>query len=211
MAGCILIDFEKMQVINRSPAYRNQYIHRRDSVSLAMLSEAEIKERVRLGLIENSGTEESSNDEEGEFEEEEWEEFDEDDLNTSREEMDSSMDEADDGAYTFDDRRKSSVEPSRTTASPPGSSHDNHDFDVEGSGMPAMKIDFGGEAGDGKKRRGRGNGFTTITEEDEDEESTVNGDEEDDNLESFDDAENYQPGTSSTTLSPALKRFGVDP
>ena len=87
MAGCILIDFEKMQVINRSPAYRNQYVHRRDSVSLAMLSEAEIKERVQLGLIEGyTGQEE-------EFEEEEWEEFDEDEMNTSREDFDSSVDD----------------------------------------------------------------------------------------------------------------------
>ena len=68
MAGCILIDFEKMQVINRSPAYRNQYVHRRDSVSLAMLSESEIAERIKLGLIEGHTGEE---EEEEEFEEEE--------------------------------------------------------------------------------------------------------------------------------------------
>ena len=58
MAGCILIEFEKMQVINRSPAYRNQYVHRRDSVSIAMLSEAEIAERVKLGLITSDPREE---------------------------------------------------------------------------------------------------------------------------------------------------------
>jgi hypothetical protein len=34
MAGCILVDNEKLQVINRSPAYKNNYVHRRDSVSL---------------------------------------------------------------------------------------------------------------------------------------------------------------------------------
>lgn len=89
MAGCILIDFEKMQVISRSPAYRNQYVHRRDSVSLAMLSKAEINERVKLGFITSDPSEA-----EGEvLEEEEWEDLDEDDVNTSREEADSSYDE----------------------------------------------------------------------------------------------------------------------
>jgi diadenosine tetraphosphatase ApaH/serine/threonine PP2A family protein phosphatase len=51
MAGCILVDFEKMQVINRSPAYKNKFVHRRDSISLAGMSEAEIQKRTELGLI----------------------------------------------------------------------------------------------------------------------------------------------------------------
>lgn len=195
MAGCILIDFEKMQVINRSPAYRNQYVHRRDSVSLAMLSEAEIKERVQLGLIEgHTGQEE-------EFEEEEWEEFDEDELNTSREENDSSLE--DDEEYVFDDRRKSSVDPGGTRASPPGSSHDSHEFDVESSGVNPKRIDFSGEP-----RKGRG-AFSTITEEDEDEESTVNGDEDDEAMEAFDETENDEPPSSSTTVSPLVRKFNI--
>jgi hypothetical protein len=32
MAGCILVDVDKIQVINRSPAYKNKYIHHRTSV-----------------------------------------------------------------------------------------------------------------------------------------------------------------------------------
>lgn len=203
MAGCILIDFEKMQVINRSPAYRNQYVHRRDSVSLAMLSEAEIKERIAIGLIEGHTGEEVEEEDE-EFEEEEWEEFDEDDLNTSREEMDSSADEE----YVFDERRKSSVEPSRTTTSPPGSTHDNHDFDMESSGLKGKKIDFsGGESAGRRKKRDKNGRFDSIAEEEEDEDSTVNGDDSQDG-QIFDDEENYQPG-SSTSLSPAVKRFGI--
>jgi Calcineurin-like phosphoesterase len=51
LAGCILVDNEKLQVINRSPAYKNQYVHRRDSVSLATVSPDEIQKRMRLGLI----------------------------------------------------------------------------------------------------------------------------------------------------------------
>lgn len=170
MAGCILIDFEKMQVINRSPAYRNQYVHRRDSVSLAMLSEAEIKERVQLGLIEGHSPEEAE-----EFEEEEWDEFDEsgDDINTSREEMDSSVDE--DEHYVVDERRKSSVDPNMTAASPPGSSHASHDFDVEESDT-AKKIDFSRVDSGRRGKRDKGGEFSAIAEADEeDEESTVNG------------------------------------
>mmetsp|Transcript_29615 Transcript_29615/g.62388 ORF Transcript_29615/g.62388 Transcript_29615/m.62388 type:complete len:655 (+) Transcript_29615:376-2340(+) len=199
MAGCILIDFEKMQVINRSPAYRNQYVHRRDSVSLAMLSESEIAERVKLGLIEGSTAEE----EEEEFEEEEWEEFDEDDVNTSREEMDSSSVEEDE-EYVFDDRRKSSVEPSRTTASPPGSTHDSHEFDVETSGMPAKRIDFSGLDSMSRRKKRDKKAFSPINEEDEDEVSTVNGDED---IEPFDDSENTEP--ASSTMSPAMKKFSL--
>jgi hypothetical protein len=51
MAGCILVDFEKMKVINRSPAYKNKFVHRRDSVSLAGMTEAEIAQRADLGLV----------------------------------------------------------------------------------------------------------------------------------------------------------------
>eukprot|EP00981_Chlorochromonas_danica_P001277 scaffold268_cov210-Ochromonas_danica.AAC.72 len=51
MAGCILIDNEKIQVINRSPKYKNKYVHRRTSVTLENLSAHEIEERRRLGLV----------------------------------------------------------------------------------------------------------------------------------------------------------------
>ena len=51
MAGCILVDFEKIQVINRSPKYRNKYVHRRTSISLENMSEEEMENRVKLGLI----------------------------------------------------------------------------------------------------------------------------------------------------------------
>lgn len=42
MAGCILIDNEKIQVINRSPKYKNKYVHRRTSVSLENLTQKEV-------------------------------------------------------------------------------------------------------------------------------------------------------------------------
>jgi len=71
MAGCILVDNEKLQVINRSPAYKNQYVHRRDSVSLANLSEPEIQKRIQLGLVTTDGTEETDNDDDGVAQEDE--------------------------------------------------------------------------------------------------------------------------------------------
>ena len=183
MAGCILIDFEKMQVINRSPAYKNQYVHRRDSVSIAMLSESEIQERAELGLITLDSRAEDDND--IEIEEEEWEEFEEDDPITIRDSGSSDEEE-----YTFDEGRKSSVDPSMTITSPPGSSHDNHDVSMDGNmDMNPRRIDYSGV--DTVSRRGaRGVQFAAISEtneEDEDEESTVNGD-DDETMEPFDEA-----------------------
>jgi len=51
MAGCILVDQDRLQVINRSPAYKNQYVHRRDSMTVAALPPHEIENRMRLGLV----------------------------------------------------------------------------------------------------------------------------------------------------------------
>ncbi|KAL3808963.1 hypothetical protein ACHAXA_005155 [Cyclostephanos tholiformis] len=202
MAGCILIDFEKMQVINRSPAYRNQYVHRRDSVSIAMLSEAEIKERVQLGLIEGYTAEDAPD----ECEEEAWEEFDEDELNTSREDLDSSLEEEEE--YVVDERRKSSVDPNRTMSSPEGTK-DRNVFMVDDSEMPSKKIDFDGvDTTMRRKKRDKGK-FDSIAEEngdsDEDEESTVDGEDDDHTVDPL-ETENYERGTS-TSMSPALKKF----
>lgn len=195
MAGCILIDFEKMQVINRSPAYRNQYVHRRDSVSIAMLDDAEIAERVKLGLI----TADPTAQEEEEYEEEEFEEFEEEDVNTSRDDADSSFEE--DEEYVLDDRRKSSVDPSGCKASPEGSSHDNHSWSVMDGKSPddtaAKQIDFSG-VDSSDRRKKRNSRFSSISEVDEDcddEDSTVNGD-DDENMEPFDDSENCEPDMS---------------
>ncbi len=43
MAGCILVDNDKIQVINRSPQYKNKYVHRRTSVSLENLSSTQVQ------------------------------------------------------------------------------------------------------------------------------------------------------------------------
>lgn len=92
LAGCILVDGEKLQVINRGPAYKNQYVHRRDSMSLATLSAAEISKRIRLGLVTQNPDESSD---------EEWDDFE------SSEEEDE--EESVNDNYTFSQNRRSSI------------------------------------------------------------------------------------------------------
>lgn len=96
MAGCILVDGEKLQVINRSPAYKNQYVHRRDSMSLATLSSSEIAKRMRLGLV-TAPTVDSSDDDE------EW-----DDFESSEGEDEVDLEEHQQ-KYTFAQNRRSSI------------------------------------------------------------------------------------------------------
>ena len=47
MAGCILVDNYLIKVINRSPKYRNKYVHRRTSVSLADVPRDEVSALAR--------------------------------------------------------------------------------------------------------------------------------------------------------------------
>ena len=49
--GCILIDAEKIQVITRSPHYRNHYVHKRNSMSLIGIPQDEINRRKQIGLV----------------------------------------------------------------------------------------------------------------------------------------------------------------
>jgi diadenosine tetraphosphatase ApaH/serine/threonine PP2A family protein phosphatase len=95
LAGCILVDDEKMQVINRSPAYKNQYVHRRGSVSLQSMSNIEIAKRMKLGLI-TTDDQESDEEEWDEMESEEGEEVEELEINDKQQ-------------YTFAQGRRSSI------------------------------------------------------------------------------------------------------
>jgi len=114
MAGCILVDSEKLQIINRSPAYKNQYVHRRDSVSLANLTQYEIDVREKVGLVSSASADESEYEYEEEGGEEEhydqWEDMEDD--------------EDDDGDH-LGIRRTSAVDASLVVASPPGSHGDS--------------------------------------------------------------------------------------
>jgi len=76
MAGCILVDDDKLQVINRSPAYKNQYVHRRDSLSLQTLSHMEIAERIKLGLV-TPGDDDDDDEFDDEYGEDDESEYDE--------------------------------------------------------------------------------------------------------------------------------------
>ena len=98
LAGCILVDGDKLQVINRSPAYKNQYVHRRDSVSLASLSNSEIVKRMRLGLVTAPNQDSSE-------EEETWEEFD-----SSDDDREGQLEEDPLPTYTFAMHRRSSID-----------------------------------------------------------------------------------------------------
>lgn len=183
MAGCILVDFEKLQVINRSPAYRNQYVHRRDSSSVAKLTEEEIKQRERVGLITAPSVDEADrhaaddDDDDDEFDEE-WDDMDDD----SKENDDDSFDNDDDN---MDDdlalsNRRSSVDPSRTHASPDGGSHDNHVWTFDGVTnddiSTAKRMDFSHVETSSRKHKRKISRFSMIQEEmEEDEESTVDG------------------------------------
>jgi len=194
MAGCILVDFEQMQVINRSPAYKNQYVHRRDSVSIEKLTETEITKRMQLGLVTDPSEEE-------EEEEEEYYEEEDGDEEELEEEWDDIMEEGDDeeerenGAgdggqrkqkqqtCRYDDsdddsdcytlsKRKSSVDPIQTVASPQGGQQ-QHGCNLSPSSPTNqgqhMRFDFVDTVDRKKKHDCR---FSMIPEEDS---STLNG------------------------------------
>lgn len=56
--GCILVDSYRLLVINRSSKYKNKYVHRRDSMSLANLTLQELQAQVDLGLVVQPDSEE---------------------------------------------------------------------------------------------------------------------------------------------------------
>ncbi|CAM9963654.1 unnamed protein product [Ascophyllum nodosum] len=62
--GCILVDFHRLLVINRSTKYKNKYVHRRDSMSLANLSKQELQAQFDLGLVVPIDSDEDQSDDE---------------------------------------------------------------------------------------------------------------------------------------------------
>ena len=147
LAGCILVDGEKLQVINRGPAYKNQYVHRRDSISLQALSTSEIAKRVRLGLVTNEGDDSSD--------EEEWDAYD-----SSEEEEEEYRQE-----YTFAQNRRSSINLQQMSEN----FHDSVDWESqmdEGS-RPSMYA--------GMSSRSLTGIVDEVIKEDDDDASTVDG------------------------------------
>ena len=158
-AGCILVDFEQMQVINRSPAYRNQYVHRRDSVTIEQLelTENEIEQRERLGLIVAPPEEDEDLFED---DEEDWSDFEE------AVEFDDDGNSSDEDHFTFSNR-PSSVTPNMTIASPPGKifwcDQDGEDK------LDTVPSNFIRSANVGDRRRRHHTRFSTIAEDAENE------------------------------------------
>jgi diadenosine tetraphosphatase ApaH/serine/threonine PP2A family protein phosphatase len=161
MAGCMLVDNDKLQVINRSPAYKNQYVHRRDSVSLAALSETEIQQRIKLGLITAPAAAARFEDDDDE-DAEEWDDFEDG--------SDESKDEDVKAEYVFDNSRRSSVDIVIMSKN----SHDETDeWDSDSAGSLS-------EFEPNKRARSKQPSISSIAEVPEDEDvDTVDGDDED--------------------------------
>jgi len=197
VAGCILVDHEKMQVINRSPAYKNQYVHRRDSVSLTGMDPNEIENRAQLGLVTEPPPEEQHYRYLQDEDEDEWEEYEEDMIedNTKK---DNNDDDEDDKNYVLDTQRRSSVDPSTTVASP----EDNKKFFRQNLGVNTSR---GGGDGAIHTVASMGQLLSPLREgggeeDEEDETSTVDGGgmvrDEDDNWEEAGEESNGRQSSS---------------
>jgi hypothetical protein len=165
MAGCILVDNQRLQVINRSPAYKNQYVHRRDSVSLAAMSATEIERRMKLGLVTSSSSD--AGDAEDEEPLEEWQDLEDDDDEATNGNVQVSIDES----YSFDMTRRSSIDLSAISTA-----RDDASWASDNSGSSFTSFT---EFEPNKRHRARKPGFASIDEADEDD--TVDG--EDDAME----------------------------
>jgi hypothetical protein len=165
MAGCILVDNERLQVINRSPAYKNQYIHRRDSISLAQMPESEIAQRMKLGLVTSSS--EDAGDGGGQE--------DDEDLDDWQDLEDDESDDKDETDYALDSNRRSSIDLSSIS-----NTHDDTGWASDTS--TSSLASFTEFDQPNKRHRSKRPGFASISEEAVEEDvDTVDG--EDDTME----------------------------
>lgn len=160
MAGCILVDNQRLQVINRSPAYKNQYVHRRDSISLAAMPETEIEQRMKLGLVTSSSEDAGDAQDEDEFED--WQDLEDDG-------SDDKVQEAVEEDFSFDKNRRSSIDLT-------GISNIRDDASWASDVSAASFTSFS-EFEPNKRHRSKKPGFAAIDEADEDVD-TLDGDEE---------------------------------
>ena len=171
LAGCILVDNEKLQVINRSPAYKNQYVHRRDSMSLETVSNIEIAKRMQLGLV-------MADQQDSDDDQEEWQDM-EHDSGDDEEEQEVEQ-------YTFAQGRRSSINLQQMSEN----FHDNQQFNFEAGNAPPRNLFSAGGSGPvgmdlgsttampgGSSRDLSGLIREVVRENDDDETSTVDGDE----------------------------------
>lgn len=162
MAGCILVDNRRLQVINRSPAYKNQYVHRRDSISLAAMPETEIEKRMKLGLVTSCS--EDAGDEQEEEELEDWQDLEDDEIDDK---VQVSLDD-----YAFDKNRRSSIDLSAISTA-----RDDASWASDSSAASFTSVsDFEPN----KRHRSKKPGFAAIDEAEEDVDTeTLDGDEDD--------------------------------
>ena len=154
-------------------------MHHRDSVSLAALSEKEIQQRIKLGLVTSNpndpGLTEGDEEEEEVDLEDEWEDFDSDDDNEDGSKSGSHSKKAE---YILTSSRRTSVDLSSMASN----SHDETDWESDNHSTAS---DFEPN----KRHRSRSvlleTGIGTIQEEtaEEEEVATVNG-EDDEAMES---------------------------
>jgi hypothetical protein len=173
MAGCILVDNEKLQVINRSPAYRNQYVHRRDSVSLATLSETEIQKRIRLGLVTHAPPGVRLQDD---AEMEDWQDMDEDEDVTAK---GSGIDSEDDEDFVVDQKRRPSVDLDNMSVNSHDQEWENGKSSVAANAAVVAAAFAMADFEPNKRQRSKKPMVASISEATEDEEiATVDGDAE---------------------------------
>ena len=175
MAGCILVDNEKLQVINRSPAYKNQYVHRRDSVSLASLSETEIQKRIRLGLVTHAPPGVRPQDD---TEMEDWQDMEDDDVVNAKGLGIDSEDE-DDSDFVVDEKRRLSVDLDTMSVNSHDQEWENGNNNVAVNAATAAAAFAMADFEPNKRQRSKKPMVASISEAAEDEEiATVDGDEE---------------------------------
>mmetsp|Transcript_27192 Transcript_27192/g.41139 ORF Transcript_27192/g.41139 Transcript_27192/m.41139 type:complete len:586 (+) Transcript_27192:165-1922(+) len=150
MAGCILVDFEKLQVINRSPAYKNQYVHRRDSVSVQSLTDTEIQKRMRLGLVTNISPPESD----GEYDDEQWQDLEDESVE------DNQVD------YRLSMNRRSSIDLNSTVSHDVDATMNTSNSSFTLTSMENIEVDIAGSSSpECTKTRSRKPRVTSIHEE----------------------------------------------
>jgi hypothetical protein len=148
-------------------ADKNQYVHRRDSVSLASLSEQEIQKRMKLGLVTNAPRGAPSADDE---ELEDWEDIQDDGKESSE--------EGTDDDYIFDAKRRSSVDLDNMTTN----LHDQQWENTSNGGVAGFT--YQGDNESNKRQCARKPMVASICEEsagaDDEEIATVDGDDVED-------------------------------
>lgn len=163
---------------------RNQYVHRRDSVSLSTLSEKEIQQRIKLGLVTTTNNDSGLIGADDDDEDVEWEDFDMDSDDAGEQQDNGSSTKGSSSSipnsnkqeheYILTHSRRASVD----LASMSSNSHDETDWESDQSTVDHEP---------NKRHRSASliaTSIGTIEEVDEEEVATVNGEDEVDEMES---------------------------